>query len=118
MLAAIISLPRILRDPKDEISKLLAIYDSLPSSANSRAGLLALIEAKVDALVRHGDPRRDPAGIVIATMFLIIGTGIAWSIYVFGSWWWFGTPLVALLLVFGIFGLTQDLPKRVRDSGK
>lgn len=116
VLAAVIGLPRALRDAKDEVLELLQVYNALPEDSGARPRLLALIESKVDALTSSGEPTRDPTGISVATMFLLIGTGLAWSVYVYGSWWWWTSPIVLFFLVFGVVGLAQDLPRRARDG--
>lgn len=61
--------------------------------------------------------RRDPFGITIASMFLVIGIASVWIIYSNeGGWWWLLAPLTAFFLLFGAVGLASDIPKKERDE--
>jgi CHASE2 domain-containing sensor protein len=62
------------------------------------------------------EPRRDPAGIVLACVLLAIGLVLAGMAAAQRGWWWLGMIPAAFALCVGGVGLAQDVQRRPRDA--
>jgi len=94
----------------------LDVYERFPES-DTRTRLLDHISQQVAALIDdEGERRRDPAGIVLALVFLALGGWL--TLYGFGrdTWQWaFAVPGITLL-IFGVFGFATDVARKKWDE--
>ncbi|MFG3267028.1 hypothetical protein [Streptomyces bobili] len=62
------------------------------------------------------EKRRDPFGIALAIVFILISAGLIFASFLNGGWYWWLTLPGAVTGIFGIAGLSQDATKRTRDE--
>lgn len=102
---------------RDLIMKDFAIVKELPDGA-AKTALLADLERRAEALTGDGSKRRDPVGIALGIVFILIGIGLA-----LGGWHTGNTGLRTALWTMavvvgalGVFGFVQDVIPAERDS--
>ena len=95
----------------------LALYGELPEAGRARGLLQVHIEKSVEQLLQdESTKRRDPNGIGIAGLFLVLATLFTYEAIVAGSWawsWWVGA---AVLWLIGGVGLGISLKRVERDE--
>jgi hypothetical protein len=100
-----------------QIKQDLEILRLLPDESGARADLLTHIESEIGRLIKREDElTRDPPGIRIAIFLLIAGVGCFFLAFINGSRWLLLFALAAYLVISGIVGLSQTIPKRQRDA--
>lgn len=116
LIAAFVSVPRIVRDIRWSIERDLSIYKALPPESEAKTKLLAKIDREIAALDMHDQRRRYPMGIGLGVAFLLMALAGAWWIVTVSGWWWWLSPIAGFALLIGIVGLAQGIPKRLRDE--
>ena len=116
VLATILGVPRIVKDPLTPIQKQLEIYRALPKDSRAREAILRRIEEQVDNLDSEATARRNPSGIALGVAFILIAGALGWFIWSTGGWWWVLSPVAATAALFGIIGLFQGLEKAPRAA--
>lgn len=114
--AAGLGAPRILRDARWGIQRDLEIWKALPVESTAREGLLKKIDREVKSLDIHDQKRRYPLGIGLSLSFLLMGVAGSWFVIVQGGWWWLGSPVAFLFVIFGLAGLGTYSQKTLRDE--
>ncbi len=114
--AAGISAPRLLRDIRTTIAKDIDIYNSLPEASTAKAALLVRIDTQIGELDSHDKARNQPMGIGLGISFLVIGGTLLWLVILQGGLWWWASPIVLAVLVFGLVGLIISSQKILRDD--
>ncbi|MEC5152460.1 hypothetical protein [Cryobacterium sp. GrIS_2_6] len=114
--AAGISTPRLLRDIRTTIAKDIDIYNALPDASTAKAALLARIDVQIGELDTHDKARSQPIGIGLGISFLVIGGALLWLLILQGGLWWWASPIVLTILVFGLAGLIISSQKVLRDE--
>ena len=89
----------------------------LPSEGESKQKLLAHIERQVLQLVdQEHETRRDPSGIVLGLLLIVIGAWLSLLIGRTGGWWWLFSPCAGFVLLLGIVGLTDAAGRSRRNE--
>lgn len=101
---------------RDRIEQDLRILAGLPGDSKVKSPLTKSIDQRVLGLLGGGAERRDPSGITIAVIFLIVCVVTAWQGYSGGSWWRLLWVVAAFTGIFGVYGLVEGLGKAVRDE--
>ncbi|MCW2794022.1 MAG: hypothetical protein JWO76_3120 [Nocardioides sp.] len=115
--AAILQFLRARGGRRAQILSDIELYKALPDSSSAKRELLELIDGAIKALIsEETEKRRDPTGIGLAISFLLLGPlAIAWGIN--GDGWWNVLILVgAVVLLFGIVGLSESATLKARDE--
>ncbi|GAA1580308.1 hypothetical protein GCM10009678_73760 [Actinomadura kijaniata] len=98
---------------KDE----LEVYALLPDDSKAKKALLERAEAAIARqIAEEGELKREPVGIILATIFLLISAGMILTAFNSGGWWWISLLPASFFLLFGIAGLQQDAIPRKRDE--
>jgi Flp pilus assembly protein TadB len=108
---AVITTPRIVRDPLHSIQKQLDVYRLLPDSSPAKQAMLRRVEQQVARLATEDTARRNPGGVVLAFLFWLLAGAAAWFAWGAGVWGWPLWVLAALLLLFGLVGFAQSITK-------
>lgn len=116
VLATILGVPRIVRDPLTPIQRQLEIYRALPKDSPARESILRRIEEQVESLDSEATARRNPSGIALGVAFILIAVASGWFIWSAGGWWWILSPVAATAALFGVIGLFQGLEKTPRAA--
>lgn len=74
------------------------------------------IYGRVGVRAAHRAPRRDPLGIIVASLMLAAAVAMLVALILNGGWYFLLLIPIAVLLPIGAVGLAQDLPRRVRDD--
>jgi fatty acid desaturase len=90
--------------------------NALHVNSDARRALEEHVKAEALRITGSDSKRRDPLGIVLASIFLALGLATAWLIWMAGGWWWFASPIAGFFLVFGAAGLSIDIPRKERDA--
>ncbi|TFD16603.1 hypothetical protein E3T26_03945 [Cryobacterium sp. TMT1-21] len=98
------------------IHKLVDIHNALPESSAAKTAILRRIEQQVDQLDTQDTARRNPIGVVLGVLILIVAGAASWLMASTGAWWWLATPGVALLWAAGFIGIGQSLPSVPRAA--
>ena len=102
---------------RDTLLQDVQIRNALPAGSEARHTFDTHIRDEALRLVGKGSARRDPFGITIAIVFLMIGVGCVATIYGNdGGWWWLLSPFAVFFLLFGFVGLASDVPKKEGDE--
>lgn len=102
---------------RDRLVQDVQIRNVLPANSDAQRAFDEHIKREALRLIDTSTRRRDPFGITVASIFLVIGIASIWIIYSNdGGWWWLLSPLVAFFLLFGVVGLASDIPKKERDD--
>lgn len=102
---------------RDTLIQDVQIRNALPAGSQARQTFDTHIRDEALRLVGKGSARRDPFGITIAIVFLVIGGACVATIYGNdGGWWWLLSPFAAFFVLFGIVGLASDIPRKERDE--
>src|SRR6478752_3170550 len=97
IIGAIISAPRLLKDPVSSIAKQAEIYAALPDSSPAKRAILDRIEQQINRLDTESSARRNPYGIFWSSIFVIIAGACTWLVVSAGGWWWLTAPVLAIL---------------------
>lgn len=76
---------------------------------------IARLRKAVRETALSSEPRRDPFGIVLASVLLVFGFGTAWLTFQ-GGWWMLLWIIAGPFILFGAVGLAHDVPKVPRDE--
>ncbi len=101
--------------PDQRVAKLARVRDALPAGSPMRDELDELIESEAQEIIDATGARRDPAGIVLAAMFLVLAVACLVLAVILGGWWWLLLIGTAGLGLFGAVGLAEDARKKIRD---
>ncbi|MFM9614057.1 hypothetical protein [Streptomyces niveiscabiei] len=107
------------REPRgrERIKSDLELLDLLPSESQVAPLLRTHIEDSIRQMIQVEDvKRRDPLGIVLAIVFILIAGALITASSLNGGWYWWLTVPGAVTGIFGIVGLAQDATKRTRDE--
>ncbi|RSS34096.1 hypothetical protein [Streptomyces sp. WAC08241] len=107
------------REPRgrERIKSDLELLSLLPPDSEVAPALRAHIEGGIRQLVEVEDvKRRDPFGIALAIVFILITVALLTASFLNGGWYWWLTVPAAVTGIFGIAGLAQDATKRTRDE--
>ncbi|MHA7209678.1 hypothetical protein [Arthrobacter sp. MDT1-65] len=116
VVAALLGLPRFLRDQRSSVLIDLQIYNALPDESSQKKRVLDRIDAQLESLDASRDARRDPTGSALA--LFLIGSSVIMGLGVIGTggWWLALLPVIVFLALIGVAGAAQSFPKRVRDA--
>jgi hypothetical protein len=115
VVGAIISAPRVLRDPLASLEKLVGIYEKLPESP-VKAQVLQRIEEQVAGLHSETSARRNPGGIMLGIIIFVLAGAVLWPALSYGGWWWLTSPASAFLIICGTVALYQNVPRVPRAA--
>jgi hypothetical protein len=79
------------------IHKLVDIHNALPESSEAKTAILRRIEQQVDQLDTQDTARRNPIGVALGVLILIVAGAASWLMASTGAWWWLATQGVAIL---------------------
>lgn len=102
--------------PRDRLLQDIEIMQALHVNSDARRDLEKHVTEQVQRLTGSDSKRRDPFGIVLASIFLALGVSAAVTIGLAGGWWWFASPIAGFFLLFGGAGLASDIPRKERDA--
>ncbi|MFD5983659.1 hypothetical protein [Streptomyces cyaneofuscatus] len=75
------------------------------------------IEDSIRQIIEVEDKkRRDPFGVVLAIIFILIAASLIAASFINGGLYWWLTVPGAVTGIFGLAGLAQDATKRNRDE--
>ena len=102
---------------REQIKSDIEIHRSLPAESKMGQKFLERIDDEIAALIRlEQESSRDVSGVVLAcvllaaggwTTYLAVAAGGAWLLFLIGT---------GLLIIFGLVGLTESLPRVRRDE--
>jgi hypothetical protein len=93
------------------------LFKLLPEESAARKELLAHIDKQIVRLIRNEDElTRDPTGVLLAIIFLVVAAALVVTSFREGGIWWFLIVPASFFGIFGLVGLGQDLPRRKRDE--
>ncbi|MFD8267013.1 MULTISPECIES: hypothetical protein [Streptomyces althioticus group] len=107
------------REPRgrDRIKTDLELLSLLPTDSELVPEFRAHIEDSIRQIIKGEDEkRRDPFGIALASVFILIAVALVTASVLNGGWYWWLTVPGAVTGIFGIAGLAQDATKRTRDE--
>lgn len=102
--------------PRDRLLQDIEIMKALHVNSDARRVIEEHVKNQALRLTGTDSKRRDPLGIVLASIFLVLGVSAAVVIWLAGGWWWFASPIAGFFLVFGAAGLAIDSPRKERDE--
>lgn len=103
--------------PHEAITRNIELHDRLPEKSTAKEVLLQHIDESVIRLTRdEATKRRDPSGIVLATLFIIGGIGLAYVAFQSRSWGWVWGIGAVLCVLLGATGMSQAVTKAERDG--
>ncbi|MEU6535695.1 hypothetical protein [Streptomyces sp. NPDC047000] len=107
------------REPRgrERIKSDLELLNLLPSDSQVTPLLRTHIEDSIRQMIEVEDvKRRDPFGIALAIVFILLAGALITTSFLNGGWYWWLTVPGAVTGIFGIAGLAQDAAKRTRDE--
>ncbi|MEU6814729.1 hypothetical protein [Streptomyces sp. NPDC046860] len=104
-------------DGRERIKADLELLSLLPEDSPAVPVLRGHVEDAIKQMIEVEDQkRRDPLGIALAIVFILIALGLVAASFLNGGWYWWLTVPGALTGIFGIAGLAQDATRRTRDE--
>lgn len=104
------------QSPRERLLQDIEIRKALHSNSDAQRAFDEHIKAEALRLAGADSKRRDPFGITLAVIFLILGGLSTWAITSAGGAWWFASPVAGFFLIFGFAGLALDAPRKERDE--
>lgn len=104
------------KSPRERLLQDIQIRDAMEKDSSARQVMDDYIHGQAERLTGTDSKRRDPLGIVIGIVLIVLGIGLAVAaFYAQGAWWVLSAP-AALAVTLGITGLVQSCPRLERDD--
>lgn len=117
ILGAVLNKANLFDKAHAKVLKDLEIYNALPDTSVAKGQLLKHIDQKVGMLIKNDSAlSRHPFGIVLAIIFITLGSYLTWFFIDLGSWWRFALIGSIFVIILGIAGFAQDVSKKERDQ--
>ncbi|WP_405890256.1 hypothetical protein OG427_17870 [Streptomyces sp. NBC_00133] len=75
------------------------------------------IDETIKKMIAEDSRSRDPFGIALALVMLLIAAGLFVAAAVSGGAWWWLTAPAALIAIIALPGLVKESTPQVRDQG-
>jgi hypothetical protein len=105
-------------DSRDRLQRDLELLAAMPNDLQVKDEYKQHISAAFEALINDEDKRtRDPRGVVLGIVLMLVGGWLVWlALDHGGGWWHFLTVFGALLFAVAAVGTAQDSSKHHRDE--
>jgi hypothetical protein len=101
---------------RSQVRQDVELFNLLPEKSAARSELLTHIDKQVIRLIKNEEElTRDPTGVLLAFIFLLVASALTVTCFREGGVWWFLIVPASFFGIFGLVGLGQDLPRRRRD---
>jgi hypothetical protein len=104
-------------DSRDRLRRDLELLEAMPDDLEVKAEYKQHISKAFESLIKDEDERsRDPRGVVLGIVLMIVGAWLVWTAFDLGGWWHVLTVFGMLLFSVAAFGTAQDATKQRRDE--
>ncbi|MGA4801238.1 hypothetical protein [Streptomyces lavendulocolor] len=104
-------------DSRDRLKRDLELLEAMPDDLAVKAEYKQHISKAFELLIRDEDERsRDPRGVVLGIILMIVSAWLLWTAFDLGGWWHVLTAFGGLLFIVAAFGTAQDVTKHHRDE--
>jgi len=104
------------QSPRERLMLDIQIRNALHANSESQRIFDEYIRQEALRIAGVDSKRRDPFGITLAVIFIVVGVASAWLVVSAGGWWWLAAPIPGFFLLFGAVGLASDLQRKERDE--